>query len=66
MASNKEFTKTGIVPSNLKVSELITYLQENVEFFGDTPVKFQLDGEDCMVQFASYENALVIDVDEYF
>lgn len=65
MASNKQFTATGIVPKNLMVSELITYLQENVALFGDTPVSFVMNGdEDCKVQFESYQNGLVIYLDE--
>ena len=46
------------------ISEL-TYLQENVALFGDTPVSFVMNGdEDCKVQFESYQNGLVIYLDE--
>lgn len=57
----------GLLEGNLKVSELVEYLKEHMEFYGDTEVDFLLSGDDeTRVQFEHYKDSLVIDIYEEF
>lgn len=58
-------TRDGSLKGRTKVSDLIKYLNDHVDYYGDTDVAFMVDGEkDVTVQFEHYKNAITIDVTE--
>ena len=57
----------GVLTEEVHISELIGYLKEHMDMYGDNPVSFMLSGDDeAKVQFDHYEDALVIDIYENF
>ena len=58
--------KTGnLRGATTKVSDLINYLQQHQQFYGDTLVRFEIHGQDAEeVQFEHFSNVIVIDVKE--
>lgn len=60
-------TNTGRLHGNkTKVSDLIKYLQEHQEMYGDTNVHFEINGDDAVaVRFEHFKNAITVDVYEY-
>ncbi|WIT28119.1 hypothetical protein [Bacillus phage SPbetaL8] len=51
---------------NPKVSDVITALQDQLDFHGDTPVNFRIDGEESRdeIQLDPYKNVLVLNLEE--
>lgn len=55
----------GKLEGETKVSELIEYLNEHLEYYGDTDVIFEVQGErDMTVNFDHYKDAIVISLEE--
>ena len=58
-------TQNGSLKGKTDVSDLIKYLKDHMDFYGNTDVCFMVDGEkDVTVQFDHFKNALTIDVME--
>ncbi|PAC96370.1 MULTISPECIES: hypothetical protein [Bacillus subtilis group] len=51
---------------NPKVSDVIKALQDQLDFYGDTPVNFRFDGEEARdeIQLDPYKNVLVLHLEE--
>ncbi|WP_163113687.1 hypothetical protein [Bacillus velezensis] len=51
---------------NPKVSDVIKALQDQLDFNGDTSIKFRIDGEETNneIQLDPYKNVLVFDLEE--
>ncbi|CAI6274545.1 hypothetical protein QM004_12165 [Bacillus subtilis] len=51
---------------NPKVSDVIKALQDQLDFHGNTPVTFRIDGEEARdeIQFDPYKNVLVLHLEE--
>ncbi|MFB0635371.1 hypothetical protein ACEPP6_08735 [Bacillus rugosus] len=51
---------------NPKVSDVIKALQDQLDFHGDTPVNFRIDGEEARgeIQLDPYKNVLVLHLEE--
>ncbi|MFP3751190.1 hypothetical protein [Bacillus altitudinis] len=52
--------------SKPKVSDVIKALQDQLDFYGDTPVCFRIDGEETSdeIQLDPCKNALVLNIEE--
>ena len=62
MAINK---MNGKIEGRVKISEVIEYMKEHQEVYGDTDIIFMIDGErDVLVEFDHYSNALTINIEE--
>ncbi|MCI3197738.1 hypothetical protein GXP75_19110 [Bacillus sp. HU-1818] len=51
---------------NPKVSDVIKALQDQLDFYGDTPVNFRIDSEETRdeIQLDPYKNVLVLHLEE--
>lgn len=52
--------------SKPKVGDVIKALQDQLDFYGDTPVSFRIDGEETsdVIQLDPYKNVLVLNLEE--
>lgn len=57
----------GRVEGKTTISEIIEYLEEHQELYGDTIIEFMIEGNrNVTVQFDHYSNAITVDLEEFY